>query len=239
VLLKEDGLSVGVDMKRGEFYNSILGRLRDPISCLSHFIGAVLSIIGMAILIFQSFSPFKPLHFVSYFAFGAGMISLYSASALYHWTQSNEQDVDYYRRIDQMMIFIGIAGGYTPLCLIPLKGVLGWSLCLIVWIVAIIGVYRKYIGFDEPQWVTTMVYLGMGWLMLMALYPLFLTLKAWAVFWLFFGGCLYTIGAIIDVVEKPDPWPKLLGYHEIFHILVLMGSACHFWLMYKYILVLN
>ncbi len=231
-----DLIASDLNAKVKEFVCGFVGKLREPISGFTHFIGVLLAIVGMVVLMYKGIVPYRPIHAISYFVFGVGMISLYSASTLYHWMPSDDKEkLDYLRRIDQMMIFLFIAGTYTPLCLIPLRGSVGWISFTIIWIMAIAGIFRKITGVREPLWMTYSVYLTMGWFAVMMLYPLFLTLSAWALFWLFCGGIFYTVGALIDIMEKPDPWPKLFGFHEIFHILVLLGSACHYWMIYKYI----
>jgi hemolysin III len=217
----------------------LAGKLREPVSGLIHFIGVLMSAMAMVILLDSCTNVFNLLHVISSISFGFGMVVIYSASTLYHWANSTKEGLKILRRLDQISIFIGIGGTYTPLCLIPLRGAVGWGLFLFVWGVAVFGIKRKSSGVEDPEWITTTVYLVLGWLVVMALPLLSRTLSAGALFWLFGGGVFYTVGAVIDVMRRPNPRPGTFGYHEIFHVLVLLGSICHFWLVYRYLLPMD
>jgi len=137
-----------------------------------------------------------------------------------------------------MMIYLLIAGSYTPICLIPLRGGWGWSLFGVAWFLAITGILLKIFWFKAPRWISTIFYIGMGWVVVIAFIPLTNTIPTAGVLWLIAGGISYTIGAVIYGLKKPNIFEKYLGFHEIFHIFVLGGSFCHFILMSKYILYL-
>ncbi|MGH3992039.1 MAG: PAQR family membrane homeostasis protein TrhA, partial [Pseudonocardiaceae bacterium] len=132
------------------------------------------------------------------------------------------------RRLDHSMIFFLIAGTYTPLSLIMLDGPVGWGLLTAVWAIAALGVPFKILFLEAPVWLSTATYLGMGYLSLVALVPLTRAVPPSGVAWLVAGGVAYTVGAIIFTRRRPDPLPGIFGHHEIWHILVLVGSACHF-----------
>lgn len=167
------------------------------------------------------------------------MILLYTASTLYHWLPFSEKGIRRLRKFDHMMIFILIAVTYTPICLIPLRGAWGWSLFGSVWGLATLGIFLKFFWLQAPRWFSTMVYIIMGWLALVAVWPLIHALQPGGLVWLLMGGIFYTMGALIYAVKKPNPWPGFVGFHEIFHVFVMLGSFSHFWLMYNYVMVLD
>ena len=209
--------------------------LRDPISGLTHCIGAVLAVLATALLILRSVNPAMPWHIVTFSIFGGGMILLYTASTLYHWLPLSEKGIRTLKRVDQSMIFFYIAATYTPICLIPLRGPWGWSIFGVIWGFALAGIGLKVFWLYAPRWLSTAIYLGMGWLVLVGVYPLVNSLPVPALLWLVAGGVSYSIGAVIYAMKWPDPLPRYLGFHEIFHLFVLGGSACHFAVMYWYV----
>ena len=209
--------------------------VRDPMSGLTHFIGFCLAIAGLVLLVLDSVDPVKTLHVVTFSVFGGGMILLYLASTLYHWLPLGDRGTMYLRKLDHAMIFVYIAATYTPICLIGLKGAWGWSLFGSVWGLAAAGIVTKLFWMSAPRWLSTAFYLGMGWLVIIGAAPLIRALQTGALFWLTLGGVMYSIGAAIYVVKRPNPWPRVFGFHEIFHVFVMAGSFCHFWVMYEYI----
>ena len=217
----------------------MIEKLRDPVSGLTHFIGAILAVIGLILLIYKSVDPVKPWHLVTFSVFGAGLILLYTSSTLYHWLPFSEKGIQRMRRLDHMMIFILIAATYTPICLIPMRGPWGWSLFGSVWGLATLGILLKFFWLQAPRWFSTMIYILMGWLVVVGIWPLIQALKLGGFMWVLIGGLFYTVGAIIYALKKPDPWPNIFGFHEIFHIFVMLGSFSHFWVMYRYVTKIN
>lgn len=213
----------------------MLKYVRDPMSGLTHFIGFCLAIAGLVLLVLDSLEPVRTLHMVTFSVFGGGMMLLYLASTLYHWLPLAERGTMYMRKFDHAMIYVYIAATYTPICLIGLKGAWGWSLFGSIWGLALAGIVTKIFWMNAPRWLSTAFYLGMGWLVLVGAAPLIRALQTGALFWLTMGGIMYSIGAAIYVLKRPDPWPSFFGFHEIFHIFVMAGSFCHFWVMYEYI----
>lgn len=213
----------------------VFGRLRDPMNGLTHCIGAVLAVIGLVILMNAAVHPLRPWHLVTYTVFGLGMIALYTVSTLYHWLPLSERGTRVLRRMDHMMIFVLIAATYTPFCLIPLRGPWGWAIFGTVWFLAILGIIFKLFWIDAPRRLTAAMYVGMGWVALAGIWPLVTTLPAGAMAWLLAGGLTYTAGAVIYARQRPDPWPGFFGFHEIFHCFVILGSACFFWAVYRYV----
>ncbi|HVO65686.1 MAG TPA: hemolysin III family protein [Syntrophales bacterium] len=204
-------------------------------SGLTHFIGAILAVAGLVILICKSVNPVKPWHIVSFSVFGTGMILLYTASTLYHWLPLSENGIRNLRKLDHIMIFILIAATYTPVCLIPLRGPWGWSLFGSVWALAVIGMFLKLFWIQAPRWFSTTIYVIMGWLAVVGVWPLIKALHMGGFIWVLLGGLFYTVGAVIYAVKMPNPWPNVFGFHEIFHVFVIMGSVSHFWVMYGYV----
>jgi hemolysin III len=205
----------------------------------THFIGIIFAVIATILLLDISLNPYKPYHLISFSVFGFGMILLYITSTLYHWLRLSEAGILKLRKADHIMIFIYIAATYTPVCIVALKGTLGWGLLISVWFVALVGVIIKIFWMSAPRWLSTFIYILMGWLALIVIYPLVNAIQIGALIWLSIGGLFYTIGAVIYALKKPDPYPGILGFHEIFHLFVLLGTFSHFWMIYKYIAILN
>ena len=210
-------------------------KIKEPFSAVSHAIGAVLAILALILLIQESIDPIKPWHIVAFSVFGSGMFLLYTASAIYHWLPVDPKYVKWLQTMDHVMIHILIASTYTPVCLIPLRGIWGWSLFGVIWSLTIFGILLKIFWKNLPDWFSLTFYIFMGWLSVIAIFPMIETLQVGALVWIFIGGLFYTIGAIIHGLKKPNPIPNVVGAHEIFHLFVLLGSASHFWVMYNYI----
>lgn len=213
-------------------------KIKDPVSGFSHLAGAVLSAVGLYFLIRYAAANGTVWHIVSFSIFGASLILLYTASSIYHLLTVGEKGLKILRKIDHMMIYVLIAGTYTPICLIPLRGGWGWSLLASIWGIAIMGIILKLLWFDAPRWLYTLFYVVMGWLIVIAFVPLVRSMPVAAMLWMIAGGLLYTVGAIIYGTKWPKLKSKVFGFHEMFHIFVLYGSFCHFWLMFRYILYL-
>lgn len=214
-------------------------KIKDPVSGFSHLFGAVLSLAGLVLLVYYSAVNATPWHVVSFSIFGGSLILLYTMSTLYHLLTVSEKGNTILRKIDHMMIFVLIAGTYTPMCLIPLRGAWGYSLLGTIWGIAIVGIILKMLWFDAPRWLSTLFYAIMGWLVVIAFVPLCKTVPIRGIAWLAAGGILYSLGAIIYGTKWPDFNLRLIGFHEIFHFFVLSGSFCHYWLMFRYIMYLR
>ena len=210
----------------------IVNKLREPMNGFTHFIGLLLSIAATILLIINSRDA---LQLFSLSIFGSGLILLYTISTLYHWLNLSDKGVKRLRKADHIMIFINIAATYTPVCLLALKGTFGNRLLAGVWLVALAGIIIKLFWMGAPRWLSTLIYLLMGWLAVFVIIPMIHILPTGAIVWLFIGGLWFTIGAIICAKKKPDPLPGIFGFHEIFHVFVLLGSLSHFIMIYKYI----
>jgi len=213
-------------------------RVKDPFSGFSHLFGALLSAVGLFYLVRYAVAVGTVWHVVAFSIFGASLILLYTASSLYHLVVTSERGSTILRKIDHMMIYVLIAGTYTPVCLIPLRGGWGWSLLISIWSIAMVGIVMKLLWFDAPRWLSTLFYVIMGWLAIVAFLPLVRSMPPAAVWWLVAGGIMYSIGALIYGTKWPRFKSKVFGFHELFHIFVLYGSLCHFWMMFRYVLYL-
>jgi len=207
---------------------------KDPASSYSHLLGVVLSITGLVTLVVESHGD--PWRVVGFSVYGASLILLYSASTLYHWLPLPPRGEDMLRRLDHVAIFVLIAGSYTPVCLVTLRGGWGWSVFGVVWGLALLGLVLKLFFDHLPRWPSTALYVGMGWMAVVAIVPLVQTLPVGGMMWLATGGLLYTLGAVVYAVEWPNPVARVFEFHEVFHVLVLAGSITHFVFMMRYVL---
>lgn len=217
-----------------------MAKVRDFMSGLTHCIGAALSLAGLVVLIVFAAIWGDAYDVVSFTIFGVGLFLLYLFSTLYHWLNISEKGIRVFRKFDHIMIYILIASSYTPVCLGPLRGPWGWSLFGVVWGFAILGTILSAIWIKAPRALTTNIYLAMGWVVLIAIYPLVQVYKEanllYSLWWLLIGGIFYTIGGIIYALKKPkNKIFKHFGFHEIFHIFVMLGSACQYWFILRYI----
>lgn len=212
---------------------------REPVNTISHMAGALFSIVALTMMVVVAAIRSDVWHIVSFSIFGTTLILMYTASFLYHGLRVSEKALLVFKKIDHIMIFMVIAGSYTPVCLVPLRGPWGWSIFGTVWGIALLGIFLKIFFIQSPRWVSTLIYVIMGWMCLVAVYPLLQKLNPSSLFWLTLGGVFYSLGALIYVVKKPNPFPKVLGFHEIWHFFVLAGSVCHFWLAFRHLMYIN
>lgn len=203
-------------------------RLREPVSALTHLLGALLAVAGLVVLVWRGAVHGTAWHVVAYTVFGVSMVLLYTASTLYHALPVGPRAIRTLRRIDHIMIFFLIAGTYTPFCLLPLRGPWGWSLFGAIWGCTVAGMTIKVLWLNAPRWLSTGVYLLMGWLAVIALAPLMQTASRISVAWLIGGGLLYSVGAVFYATRWPNPWPGKFGFHEIWHLFVMAGTGAHF-----------
>ena len=210
--------------------------LREPVNSLSHFVGIILSLVGLVVLTVSSAG--EPWRVLSFAVYGGCATLLYTASTLLHGLRVGERAERLLLRLDHAAIFLMIAGSYTPITLITLREyspAWGWALFGIVWGVTLLGVIFKLFWLDAPRWLSTGLYLLMGWLAVVAIGPLLETLPLGGFLWLAGGGLFYSVGAFVFIFERPDPYPGVLGHHELWHFLVLAGSVCHFFMLFFYV----
>lgn len=201
-------------------------RPHEPFNSLSHLAGAVLSAIGLIVLILLAGSD--PLRVVGFTVYGLSLVTLYSASALYHGLHVSPRRRDLLRRFDHMAIYLLIAGSYTPMCLLSLPGAWGWGMLAAIWTLALLGALGKFYLPHLPDWASASLYLAMGWMGVVALVPLADTFPPQALAWLLAGGLVYSAAGVIFALERPNWWPETVGHHGVFHVVVLAGSALHF-----------
>ena len=207
----------------------------DPFSCYSHLLGAALAVAGLVVLV--TISHDDPWRVVGFSIYGASLVILYLASTVYHWLLVPIAQRKWLNRVDHVAIFLLIAGTYTPVCIVTLRGGWGWTMFGIVWTAAVAGTILK-LGFRTlPRWVSASIYVAMGWAAVVAIVPLVRAFPLAALAWLLAGGLLYTAGAIVYATRRPNPYPRVFGFHEIFHVFVLAGSVAHFVFMLRWVAV--
>ena len=211
--------------------------IREPGSAFTHLIGMVLAVFAATPLLIKAFVSPADKTFPAMCVFILSMILLYGASTTYHSVNLTGKALRVFRKIDHMMIFVLIAGSYTPVCMIVLGGTLGFKMLAIVWGIAIAGMLIKAFWITCPKWFSSILYIAMGWVCVFVFGQLIHTLSSAAFFWLLAGGVIYTIGGIIYALKLPlfNSRHANFGSHEIFHLFVLGGSICHFIFMYCYV----
>ncbi len=205
-------------------------------NAFTHFIGIVLSIAGLILLVVKAARVGTPLDVGAVAAFGVSLILLYTASTVYHSVIAGPKTIAFFRRLDHAMIYVLIAGTYIPLCLISLQGTTGWILFWGVTGLAFLGILFKLIWFHSPRWLSTLLYVLMGWIAVFYSGALAPIIGVGGMFFLIAGGILYTIGAVIYWLKPEFLRSRYFGYHEIFHIFILLGSLGHFLCIYLYVI---
>ena len=213
----------------------LIFKAKDPLSALTHFIGFLLVIPCFIFLLIKASHQTEPWHMIGFIVFGISLLLLYGASTIYHTLTLDDAKSEQLRKFDHMMIFILIAGSYTPICLVTLHGAWGWGLLALVWGCAIGGILLKIFWMNAPRWLYTGVYVLMGWLAVIVFIPLEKAIGWGGVGVLAAGGIAYTTGAVIYALKKPALNLKYFGFHEIFHVFVMLGSAIHIAFMFLYL----
>lgn len=211
--------------------------IREPGSAITHLIAMILACAASTPLLVKSAVTGNFTLFLAMTVFILSMILLYGASTIYHSVTVPDRVLRVFRKIDHMMIFVLIAGTYTPVCLIVLGGKQGYTLLAVVWAIAIVGMTIKACWITCPKWFSSVIYIAMGWVCLFVFGGLLNTLPTAAFLWLLAGGIIYTVGGIIYALKLPIFNSKHVnfGSHEIFHLFVMAGSICHFIFMYCYV----
>lgn len=214
----------------------MIDRIREPVNSLTHLIGAGIFLLATILMYVKVFTVGANLkNIVSVTAFGLGLIALYSTSGWYHLIICSDDRLRFWKKMDHTMIFVLIAGTYTPFCLLALPDRIGLPLLAVVWGIAIVGSLMMIFWINMPRWLNTLLYIAMGWVGIFCTVPLYFSLPKVAFFLLILGGIFYTIGGVIYGVKKPN-FSKKFGFHELFHIFCLLGSFCHFCDVYFYLL---
>ncbi len=206
-----------------------------PWSALTHGLGALLAIPGAVLLLLRASSAG---HRAAFAVYGGAMLLLYAASTLYHCVRTTPGGRIALRKLDHASIYLLIAGTYTPICLIALRGSWGWALLGVIWTLAVLGLVLTLLWIQAPRWVTAGICLFMGWLAVVAIFPLRRSIGWAGLFWLLLGGVLYTVGGVLYALKWPGRNNPRFGCHEIFHLFILLGSIAHYLLMYRVIALL-
>lgn len=211
--------------------------IREPGSAITHFIAMMMALFAAVPLLVKAGISSGTQNFAAMTVFMTSMILLYGASAAYHSVNLSGRSLRIFRKIDHMMIFVLIAGSYTPVCLIVLGGEPGYTLLTLVWGIALAGMLIKACWVTCPKWFSSVIYIAMGWVCLLVFGRLWDTLPTTAFLWLLAGGIIYTAGGVIYALKLPlfNSRHKAFGSHEVFHLFVMAGSMCHFIFMYSYV----
>ncbi len=211
--------------------------IKDPGSAITHFIGMILAMLAAIPLLLKAHHEAGNLAAGALTVFIGSMILLYAASTIYHTFDISPAVNKILRKIDHMMIFILIAGTYTPVCLVVLGDRTGWMLLALVWTIAIVGIIIKACWITCPKWFSSVLYISMGWVCVLAFTRIVQALPKAAFWWLLTGGLIYTVGGVIYALKLPifNSRHKNFGSHEIFHLFVMGGSFCHYVMMYQFV----
>lgn len=211
-------------------------KARDPISSWSHMLGAIFFAIGTIFLVIKTvlWPEYSVKMLIGVLLFGCSLIALYSASSMYHFFNGSLKKRLVLRKLDHSMIYVLIAGTYTPILLRYLPTMNSMIFTIAIWGCAFLGILIKLCWFSAPRWLQTLLYIAMGWAILFDL-SIFQQMSGAAVFLLAAGGISYTVGGLIYILKKPN-FSKMFGFHELFHIFVLFGSLFHFLMIFFYVL---
>ncbi|WP_142713305.1 PAQR family membrane homeostasis protein TrhA [Fodinibius sediminis] len=215
--------------------NSLRDHLREPVNSITHGVGAIAALVAFILLLFEAASGGSLSQTIAFSMFGLSMVLLYTSSSLYHALQVKEKTLKFLQKLDHSMIYVLIAGTYTPICLLVLDGSWKWGLFTTVWGLAVIGIIKKFLWMGAPRWLSTAFYLGMGWMAVLLFPTLVEKLPLAFIIWIVIGGLAYSIGAVIYGIKKPNPIPNWFGFHEIWHLFVMAGTFSHFWAIYYYL----
>jgi hemolysin III len=213
--------------------------IREPVNAITHSIGALASVVGLLILLTVAIRNESARQIVAFSIFGASLVAMYTVSTLYHGLPLSDRGIARARRLDHVMIYILIAGSYTPICLLLLPDRLGMGLLIVVWTLAAIGTVQKFAWMRAPVWLSTALYLGMGWIAIVVVKPLLRAAPRAFFLWLLAGGLFYSIGAVIHGVKWPrrtvvGRTQRMFGPHELWHLFVMAGSFAHYWAILAY-----
>ena len=204
-------------MYKGEWFNSI-----------SHMIGAALALVGLMLLVVLAARQGDPWKIVSFSIYGTTLLLLYTFSALYHSSHGKAKKV--FRKFDHLSIYLLIAGTYTPFSLITLRGGWGWSIFGAIWCLAILGIVLDSLPQKGRRVLPLIIYIFMGWFILIALKPLLRALPLMGFAWLLLGGVFYTIGVVFYALDE-----RVRHFHGIWHLFVLAGSLSHYFTVLFYV----
>ncbi len=201
-------------------------RMREPVNGLTHLGGAIAAAIGLVVLLIIGWDGVGKV--ISLLIYGLSLIGLFASSATYHLADVRPKLIETLRKVDHSAIYLLIAGTYTPFCINAFTGFWRWGLLSIIWSLAFIGILVKVFTVNAPRWISAGVYVVMGWLCIAAIGEMLVVLPTFALTWLIAGGVIYTLGALVYITKIMNFWPGKFGYHEVWHIFVLLGALAHF-----------
>jgi hemolysin III len=208
-------------------------KMKEPVNTWTHFISFVAAIVGLVFLIIMSKNNIPKL--ITMTIYGLSMILLYGASFIYHWVRTTPQKELFLKKIDHIAIYFLIAGSYTPVFYYGLEGAWRWTMLILVWSLALLGMALKIWFIHAPRYVSAGFYVSLGWIALVPFLQLIKHLPTGAIILMAVGGVIYTMGAVIYATKIFDFFPKRFGFHEIFHLFIAAGSIVHFIMIYIYI----
>jgi len=204
----------------------MLIKTRGRLSGLTHLSAALAAVVGSVVLILVGGT--NPVKIIALSVYGISVIFLFGSSAAYHLIKAEPKAIANLRKLDHAAIYVLIAGSYTPFCAIMFTGFWRWGFLAIIWSLAVLGIIVKMFIIKAPRWVTAGVYVILGWLCLVAAGEVMRTLPAGALIGLSIGGLIYTIGAVIYITKKLDLFPGKFGFHEVWHIFVILAALAHY-----------
>jgi hemolysin III len=200
---------------------------------MTHLIAAIAAIGGLiTLLVIGRSNPEKQ---ISLSIYGASLVLMFSASAIYHLPRARPRIIQLLRKLDHSAIYVLIAGTYTPICFNLFSGFWKWGLLAIIWGLAVAGIVGKLFMINAPRWLSAGIYLFMGWMAVIGLPEMLRVVPPGALIWLLVGGVIFTLGAIIYITRTLDFFPGKFGFHEVWHIFVILGCLCHFLAILLYI----
>jgi hemolysin III len=204
----------------------MISKMREPVSGLTHLGGAIASAGGLVALLVLGWHGIEKI--VSVLVYGFSLVGLFAASATYHLASVRPRVQELLRKVDHSAIYLLIAGTYTPFCINAFTGFWRWGLLSIIWSLAVIGILVKVFTINAPRWLSAGLYVLMGWLCIAAIGEMLAVLPTFVLAWMVAGGVIYTLGALVYITRIMNFWPGKFGYHEVWHIFVLLGAAAHF-----------
>jgi hemolysin III len=207
--------------------------LREPVNGLTHLAAAVAAAVGVVILLYFAYGALPER--IAILIYGISLVLMFSASATYHLANARPQVTLWLRKLDHSAIYLLIAGTYTPICIHFFEGFWRWGILAIVWTMALTGIAVKLFIIRAPRWLTAGIYLLMGWMAVIAIREMLAAMPVGALVWLLAGGIFFTLGALVYILKRPDFFPGVFGFHEMWHIFVIMGCLAHFILVAAYV----
>ncbi|WP_350342717.1 hemolysin III family protein [Proteinivorax tanatarense] len=211
-------------------------KIKEPVSTITHLVTCILAVIGTVYLVMKARGD--TVKVLSMSIYGLSLILLYGASSAYHWVNSTDKVERVLKKVDHLAIFVLIAGTYTPVLIYGLEGAWRISMVSTIWVLALAGMIVKFFFINVPRWVSSVIYVSMGWFAVVPFYHLVQVYVTEAIILMILGGILYSIGALVYARKWFDFIPNKFGFHENFHLWVMAGSIVHFLMIVLFILPL-